>query len=76
MRLYFVMAFRDGTVIITSVGLDRVRTLQLGFISFLRFYFECDRVIWWLLGVFRFWIYLGYEVCLLDFVGFLWLFGL
>ncbi len=30
----FVMAFRDGSVIITSVGFDRVRTLQLGFISF------------------------------------------
>ena len=30
----FVIAFRDGSVIITSVGFDRVRTLQLGFISF------------------------------------------
>ena len=29
-----VMAFRDGCVIITSVGFDRVRTLQLAFISF------------------------------------------
>ena len=45
-------------------------------LSALRFYFECDRVIWWLLGVFGVWIYLGYEVCLLEFVGFLWLFGL
>ncbi len=26
-------------------------------------------MIWWLLGVFGVWIYLGYEVCLLDFVG-------
>ena len=25
-------------------------------------------MIWWLLGVFGVWIYLGYEVCLLDFV--------
>jgi hypothetical protein len=30
----FVIAFRDGSVIITSVGFDRVRTLQLGFISY------------------------------------------
>ena len=26
-------------------------------------------MIWWLLGVFGVWIYLGYEVCLLEFVG-------
>jgi hypothetical protein len=31
---FFVTAFRDGSVIITSVGFDRMRTLQLVFISF------------------------------------------
>ena len=45
-------------------------------LSVLRFYFECDRVIWWLLGVFGIWIYLGYEYCPLDFVEFLLFFGL
>ena len=32
--VFFVLAFRDGSVIIASVGLDRMRTLQLAFISF------------------------------------------
>jgi hypothetical protein len=31
---YFVVAFRDGSVIITSVGFDRMRTLQFALISF------------------------------------------
>jgi hypothetical protein len=30
----FVIAFQDGSVFIASVGFDRVRTLQLAFISF------------------------------------------
>ncbi len=64
-----MMAFRDGSVIITSVGFDRMRPCSWA-LSALRFYFQYDRVIWWLLGVFGVWFYLGIEVCLLDFVGF------
>ncbi len=68
MVIIFVGRF-DGSVIITSVGFDRVRTLHLTFISF-SLLLPCDGVILWLLCVFGDWMNLGYEICLLDFVGF------